>query len=259
MIPDGIIESLDDQQLACVIAHEAAHVSRRDTAFSLFQQLATATCWWNPFVRATNHRIDLLREQICDDFVVTKFGEGRALASALVTVIEWSCARSAPLPLIAQLLSDFDAMETRIRRLLDRDRDRSNRLNFSTAAQIGGFVFFLMIVPMIPLVKTQICVRLPMMSSRKSRSAGICRFASSIRTDNPSPILASEQDWLLNSRLPNGTSAMNRVSVRFDYPIVPLNTVTCLRKPAGTLQCGHSGGTAKIRSRTCYQQNSRSK
>ena len=161
VVPEGIIDSLDDQQLASVIAHEAAHVSRRDTAFSLFQQLVTACYWWNPFVRVTNHRIDLLREQICDDYVVTKFGEGRSLASAIVKVVEWSSTRSTPLPMMAQLLSDYDVIETRIRRLLRRDRDSANRINFSAAVRMGGFAFFMLIVPLIPLVKTQICRAAP--------------------------------------------------------------------------------------------------
>ena len=161
VVPDGIVDSLDDQQLASVIAHEAAHVRRRDTTISFLQQLAAAACWWNPFVRATNQRIDLLREQICDDTVVNRFGEGRSLASAIVKVIEWSSPRSVPVPLTVQLLSDYEVIETRIRRLLSHETSHAARHNVLTAAWVSVLSLFMIVVPLIPIAKTEYCWAAP--------------------------------------------------------------------------------------------------
>ena len=91
-----------------------------------------------------------------------------------------------------------------------------------------------------------------------NRSAGICRFASSIRKGNRSPILVSALDLFRKSRLPNGERATNRESVRFEYLIAFPRIVISMCEPMDTPPCGHSGRTVQTAHPTNYRRTSRS-
>ena len=73
-------------RLRAVLAHEAAHVERRDCAFELIVQLACAMHWYNPLVWRAARSLRAERELACDDRVVAAGLDPRAYASALVEV-----------------------------------------------------------------------------------------------------------------------------------------------------------------------------
>jgi beta-lactamase regulating signal transducer with metallopeptidase domain len=170
VMPEGLTELLDDEQLVCVLAHERAHVARHDTAIALLQQLAGIGFWWNPLLRAVNHQIDELRERICDDHVVKQFGNGRPLAEAIVKVVEWSNAVDVRLPLATTLLDDFDSIEQRITRLAERDRSLSVRLSAWSAALVGLFGIMLAAVSLVPAVRAQTAVSAKIASAPQQSS-----------------------------------------------------------------------------------------
>ncbi|WP_010583823.1 M56 family metallopeptidase [Schlesneria paludicola] len=155
VVPEGVVETLDETQLVYVLAHEAAHIHRHDTLFAFFQQMTEIVLWWNLFVRRLNGRIHVLREQICDDHVVKHWGDGRPLAHAIVKVAEWSSVRAVRLPLVAPLFDDFDAIEQRITRLTDSDRAITLRLNVATAMMVTAIGMSLAGIPFVPLMRTE--------------------------------------------------------------------------------------------------------
>ncbi|MDA0921672.1 MAG: M56 family metallopeptidase [Planctomycetota bacterium] len=155
VMPTGLGKLLDDEELACVLAHEAAHVTRHDTAIALLQQLSIVGFWWNPLVRLMSRQIDRLREQICDDYVVKQFGDGLPLAKALVKVAEWSATRSVAIPLAATLLDGNDDIEKRVTRLARRDRPLSIKLSWSSRGLIGLFSIVLATLTLLPIVRAQ--------------------------------------------------------------------------------------------------------
>lgn len=155
VMPEGLAELLDDQELDCVLAHEAAHVARHDTAIAMLQQLSGIGFWWNPLLRVINRQIDQLRERICDDRVVTELGDGLPLARALVKVAEWSATHEVVTPLASTLLDDEDQIEQRITRLTDRNRTISVGLSASSISLIGLFGVVLATVAILPVVRAQ--------------------------------------------------------------------------------------------------------
>jgi beta-lactamase regulating signal transducer with metallopeptidase domain len=103
-------------RLDAVLAHESAHVRRRDGAAELLVQLACAVHWFNPLVRAAATPLRRDRELACDDLVLGAGFDPRAYASALVAVAR----RARPMrasPLLA--MSAMPELERRVRRLLD--------------------------------------------------------------------------------------------------------------------------------------------
>ena len=133
-MPTGLSKVLSDQQLVGVLTHEATHLRRRDTLIALGQGVIGALCWWNPLIWIIHRKIDHLRELICDDRVVTLHGEGRSLASAIVSVAHWAeeqTARQLSFPIAARLLNSGQIIEQRVRRLAKNElasRHQSIRL-----------------------------------------------------------------------------------------------------------------------------------
>lgn len=156
VMPEGLAESLNDEELACVLAHEMAHVTRHDTSIAILQQLAGIGFWWNPLLRHINRQIGCLRERICDDHVVKRFGDGLPLAEAILKVAEWSTTRKIPIPLATTLLDDAGDIEQRITRLMKPDRTFSIKLSVKSTALIGLIGIILAAIPLMPAVRAQI-------------------------------------------------------------------------------------------------------
>ena len=68
--PEAISFHLDDAQLEAVLAHEAAHVRRRDNLTSLFHMLVEATFWFHPLVWWMESQLVKERERACDEEVL---------------------------------------------------------------------------------------------------------------------------------------------------------------------------------------------
>lgn len=156
VMPEGLVESLNDEELACVLAHEVAHVARHDTFIAILQQLASIGFWWNPLLRIINHQISQLRERICDDHVVKRLGDGLPLAEAIVKVAEWSVSRNVSIPLTTTLLDDAGDIEQRITRLMKPDRTFSIKLSIKSVALIGLIGIVLAAIPLVPVVRAQV-------------------------------------------------------------------------------------------------------
>jgi hypothetical protein len=130
VLPTGLVDTWNDEQLRLVLAHEAAHIARHDLYAAAIQWLGGTLFWWNPLLHAVNRRIEQLREHICDDYAVLLSGNGRGLAEVLVAVAEWAPSQalriSGATPIVDRA---YDDLESRIARLIE-DRPISTRLSW---------------------------------------------------------------------------------------------------------------------------------
>lgn len=156
VMPQGLASSLGDVELACVLAHEAAHVARHDSMIALLQQLSGIAFWWNPLLRTASREISRIRERICDDHVVKQIGDGIPLARAIVKVAEWSMKRHGSLPIATNFLDDGDEIEQRLTQLCKQDRALSAPLNGSAVALTGFFGIVLAAISWVPAVRGQV-------------------------------------------------------------------------------------------------------
>jgi Zn-dependent protease with chaperone function len=86
LLSTGLIEAVSDSTLQVVLAHERAHVARRDTWVAPFDRLAEALL---PRRAATilGDRIVLAREQACDALAAQSAGGTIGVASALTDIV----------------------------------------------------------------------------------------------------------------------------------------------------------------------------
>jgi beta-lactamase regulating signal transducer with metallopeptidase domain len=88
-LPATLLRQLRPPQLEAVLAHELAHVRRRDTWVAALQ-LAAQTLWWfHPMVWWMNRQLVRERERSCDEeVVVTLEGKRAQYARSLLNVLE---------------------------------------------------------------------------------------------------------------------------------------------------------------------------
>ena len=68
--PAGIEDRLSDEQIEAILAHEVAHVRRRDNLAALIHMVVEAVFWFHPLVWWIGARLVDERERACDEDVV---------------------------------------------------------------------------------------------------------------------------------------------------------------------------------------------
>lgn len=81
LVPAALLAALDRDELRAVLAHELAHVRRRDAPATAIMRLAGLLLWFNPFVTWIARRTAEEREAACDDVGVAH-GTGSRVAYA---------------------------------------------------------------------------------------------------------------------------------------------------------------------------------
>jgi beta-lactamase regulating signal transducer with metallopeptidase domain len=158
VLPTSFGKSLTDDELRCVMLHEAAHIKRHDTWIGLLQRIVHAMFWWNPLLHIANRRIADLREKVCDDYVVALHGNGRPLAQAIVKAAEWQSEIHEPLPCTATLASDTEELSERINRLTEKEHNMTLHLNSKAINVVVVYSMLLsaaLLFPMLKLARAQ--------------------------------------------------------------------------------------------------------
>lgn len=86
LLPVGMLSGLTTEQVEMVLAHELAHIARRDYLINILQSLLDIIFFFHPAMWWLSRVIRDEREHCCDDLAVTAFGNSNVLAHALVTL-----------------------------------------------------------------------------------------------------------------------------------------------------------------------------
>jgi beta-lactamase regulating signal transducer with metallopeptidase domain len=121
LIPIGLLDNSNDEDLEQIGLHESAHLARRDDVAIIVQRLVEAVFVFHPVVRWITSRLDVEREIACDDFVVQLTGRPRAYAECLIRVAEMATGAATAL-LAAPATGSVSVLERRLDMLLDRTR-----------------------------------------------------------------------------------------------------------------------------------------
>lgn len=119
-LPRRVCDEMTAEQQETVLAHELAHVARRDPLWLLVYRGCEALLFVQPLNWIAVRRLEELAEYACDDWAVRRTGRPVTLARSLTRVADWGLEAFRPLtaPGMARRGS---ALGRRIRRLLARD------------------------------------------------------------------------------------------------------------------------------------------
>ncbi len=100
VLPTHLCQQFEDRQVSMILAHELAHLRRRDHWVRAIELLVTAVYWWNPLAWAVRRRVHQTEDLCCDAWVRATFpNETRCYGEIL-----FKLAESLPAPRGARLL-----------------------------------------------------------------------------------------------------------------------------------------------------------
>jgi len=123
-VPVRALRELPDDEFRALLAHEAAHVVRRDAVWLMIAAAVRALGWWQPLNLVAAARLRLAMELSCDERAAAEPRERAALARCLVKVAEWNVRDDGAV--LATMASRGSALRRRLESLLD-DAPRRRR------------------------------------------------------------------------------------------------------------------------------------
>ncbi len=117
-IPERAIEGLSPQQQHSMLAHELAHVLRRDPAWLVTSAVIEAVFFFQPLHHLVRRKLEECAEYQCDDWAARSSGTGVHLAKCLAEVAAWVEHQPA-VPLASTMAGPRSPIVRRITRLLD--------------------------------------------------------------------------------------------------------------------------------------------
>jgi TonB family protein len=121
LVPEGFfgiedVEGVRTEDVAAALAHECAHLARRDFAKNLIYECIAAAVAYHPACWLLRRRIGETRELVCDEMAAAARGDRPEYAASLLRL---ATAIAAPAVQTSQAIGVFDAniLEERIMRL----------------------------------------------------------------------------------------------------------------------------------------------
>ena len=110
--------SLSLEQFELVAVHELAHIGRLDWLTNLFSHLVGAIFFFHPLYHLLSRQLAEMREQICDDWVISLTGARKNYAQCL---LDLNCDHAPSIPL-ALALNQPSQLQARIGSILKTNR-----------------------------------------------------------------------------------------------------------------------------------------
>jgi beta-lactamase regulating signal transducer with metallopeptidase domain len=88
-VPTRFGRELDAEQQSSALAHELAHVRRRDPLWQLTAEVLSAVFFFQPLHRLARRRLRAVAEHLCDDWAVRQTGSPLGLARCLTSIAGW--------------------------------------------------------------------------------------------------------------------------------------------------------------------------
>lgn len=97
--PETLLPRLEQPERATLLAHELAHLARRDHWVRYLELFVAALYWWYPLVWFACRKLQAAEEECCDAWVVNAMpGYGTAYAGALLETVDFLAEQPAALP-----------------------------------------------------------------------------------------------------------------------------------------------------------------
>ena len=128
-LPEAALTELGPDAQESMLAHELAHLARRDPQWLTLGCIIERVFFFQPLNRLARLRIQEAAEFVCDDWAARRTGSGLVLAKCLVKVAEWIDTSPQPVPLSA-MAERRSQLVSRIHRLIENHAMRPQPRRF---------------------------------------------------------------------------------------------------------------------------------
>jgi HEAT repeat protein/beta-lactamase regulating signal transducer with metallopeptidase domain len=137
-VPELALSDLGMEQQRSMLAHELAHLARRDSVWLAGASLIERVFFFQPLNRLARRELETSAEYLSDEWAMRKTGSAVSLAKCLATVAEWIQASPLGVP-VAGLAERRSLLVSRISRLLETRRPQhpASRIGWVLVATLG--------------------------------------------------------------------------------------------------------------------------
>jgi beta-lactamase regulating signal transducer with metallopeptidase domain len=115
-----LLNELSPEETKTLLAHELAHLRRKDHWLRWLELFVTAIYWWHPVVWWSRYMIQIAEEQSCDAWVVWAFPDSaKRYASALFKTVQMASDHRPRVPQAASRLGSAGDLKERIEDIMN--------------------------------------------------------------------------------------------------------------------------------------------
>lgn len=133
-LPERAVDSLTPQQQQGLLAHELAHLIRKDPAWRIGVAVFEAAFFFQPLNHLARRKLHEVAEFQCDDWAARQAGTGVHLAKCLAEVASWLEGGPPQASIVTAMAAPSSPIVARITRLLGRHQPE---VAGGTATRIG--------------------------------------------------------------------------------------------------------------------------
>lgn len=120
LLPRGLLTDMPPTEIRSLLAHEFAHLCRRDHWVRWLELFAATLYWWHPVVWWARRNIQWAEEEACDAWVVAALPDQQTLyATALFNARQLISDSGRRTPLMASALGSGGNLKTRIEHIMN--------------------------------------------------------------------------------------------------------------------------------------------
>jgi beta-lactamase regulating signal transducer with metallopeptidase domain len=150
MLPARLLQTLTPEKTKVLLAHEVAHIVRRDYLVRLAECFALVVFWWLPTPWLLRRIIRRSEEQCCDAVVARSFPQLVAeYAETLIDTVQFLSRSQAVLPIVASGFGQPHSLKRRLEMLLHHDRPRTSGISTVQTLLLGLLGLALLVQPTI--------------------------------------------------------------------------------------------------------------
>jgi beta-lactamase regulating signal transducer with metallopeptidase domain/protein involved in polysaccharide export with SLBB domain len=140
-----LVDGLSPADIQTLLAHEFAHLKRKDHWVRWFELVVTVLYWWHPVLWWARTMIHRAEERLCDAWTVWAFPEdARRYAGALFQAIQFTTETRRAVPLVASRLTPGGDLKERIEQIMNAKCKRT----LSRPAWLAVLVSAVAVLPM---------------------------------------------------------------------------------------------------------------
>jgi multidrug efflux system membrane fusion protein len=216
VLPEDLWGLLDDAQRDAILAHELAHLKRRDHWVRRLEALACGLYWWDPVAWWARREIELAEERCCDACVLWALpAAAEAYAEALVMTAAYLSGLRQPLPLGASGVGRISSLKGRLQMILSDPTTVSVKRTAPWGLLVLG-AFSLPVLPAPTWVGTRLAAAPVAAVQAPSGNQPAEAATSSAETQGKPSIATTPRDQKGDSPAP----ATSRETVRVMQPLV---------------------------------------